>query len=268
MDQQFRFLKRFKVHAWCVLGLFSRLSAITGTRGPTLPRRAFCARALACSAIHRGSDGLATRCCCHAGPASWPPLTPCHADVPFHCRAAALAASLASSACRRVEPWMSTRPVALPHPTSRRCRCHRIIALRCATSPPRRCTHEAEPMSPCHLWHYGAWATPTSSACRRLAPAMGHTGCTSHIMPRCTRQLPTASSSPLVLSFLPCPPLCARPPLFSSSCRGHGEPGCRHLPSISRAHVCALMSACQPSPPRLESVHDELQFGSPPPSCH
>ena len=152
-------------------------------------------------------------------------------------------------------------PHALPHRTSRRCCCRRVTvslspaaAPCCASSPPGRCARGVGPPLPCHLWHYGTWATPTLST--------GHTGCASRIAPGCTRQLPTTSSLPPVLSFLLCPPLCARPPLFSSSHRGHGELGRRHLPSISCAHVCALMSACQPSPPRLESSHDEVQFGS------
>jgi len=157
------------------------------------------------------------------------------------------------------------------HRTSCRCRCCRITvsllcatAPRCATGSPRRCAREAKPPLPCHLQHCGTWATLTSSACRRLAPAMGRTGCASRIALRCTHQLPTTSSPPPVLSFLPYLPLCARLPLFSPSRHGHGQPGRRHLPSISHAHVCTFMSVCQPSPPHLESSHDELQFGSSP----
>ena len=156
-------------------------------------------------------------------------------------------------------PHVTMLPLPLRYRLALTCRC----TMLCLWSAQALCV-QGQTTVAMPLWHYGAWATPTSSTCRRLAPTMGCTGCASRIAPRCTRQLPTTSSLPPVLLFLPCPPLCARPPLFPPSRRGHGEPGCRHLPSISRAHVCALMSACQPSPAHLKSSHDELPFGSSP----
>jgi len=131
LDQRFRFLERFKIHAWRVLGLFFRLSAITSTGGTTLPRRAFYARVLAHSAVHRGPVSLAARCCCHAGPTSWPPLLPCRVDVPSRCcrcRALLLLAQPSAAA---------TYPTRCSHRTSRRRHCRRITASLSPTTVPR-----------------------------------------------------------------------------------------------------------------------------------
>jgi len=136
-------------------GCFSWLDVITMPSGPDIMALHACK--------HACGHALTARSCPRSGRIT------SHLGPPPH---GAVAARLATSHCPRLLSLPRVAATLRAMPQLRRCHCHRIAVLCCATGPPRHCTHEAEPPSPCHLWHCGTRATPTSSTCHQLVPTV------------------------------------------------------------------------------------------------